>query len=307
MISFKSRTFQTTTAHTAAWLLEQGARVVVKDDGTRRRVVSLVQKHARDGDDYERLMGNVLATGRGEPVDERVLFASAWKKKIIGIIGSNGKTTTAVWAAHLIGDAITLGPTTDKPVMSLLGSRARVAIMESPPRGTCSVVINTDDYESNRQASEAVARLMKVSWDTIRRRCETLPQIPHCQEVVSRNRTLTVVDDGGARTADQGIAALVRWGGPNCILVTGGRGAGDYSRWAEEYSSRVTANNTIFIAGSATHKMKSALGVRSRGIRTYDSLTPAWRAAKKRAGLFLSAVILYSPAAERIDTDKNPW
>ena len=145
------------------------------------------------------------------------------------------------------------------------------------------------------------------SWETIRRRSATLPQIPHCQEVVSRSRTLTVVDDGGARTAAQGIAAIERWGGPNCILVAGGRGSADYRAWADACAERVTPNNTVFVAGNATSKMRAALGLRSRGIRTYDTLPQAWRAAKKRAALFLSAVLLYSPAAERIDTGANPW
>lgn len=323
--SFRSRTFETATAQTAAWLLAQGARVVVRDDDARRRVVSLVQKRAKDGDDYERLIGQLRATGRGEPVDERELFAAAWKKKIIGITGPHGKTTTMLWAAHLIGDAITVDPATDDSVMSTLARHTSVALMESPPKSVHHAAVRTDgDYGPHQGADDIAerwgahnvpnylaaahaARLAGISWDTIRRRSATLPQVPHCQEVVSRTRTLTVVDDGGARTAAQGIAALQRWGGPNCVLVAGGRGTGDYRDWADACAVHVTPNNTVFVAGSATQKMRAALGVRSRGIRTYDTLPQAWRAAKKRTALFLSAVLLYSPAAERIDTGAIPW
>ncbi|HTP56870.1 MAG TPA: hypothetical protein VMJ72_01160 [Candidatus Paceibacterota bacterium] len=305
--SYRSRTFETTTAHTAAWLLGQGARVIVRDAAVRRHTTSLLQRNARDGNDYERLMRQLLATGRGEAADERVLFAAAWKKKLIGITGTNGKTTTAVWAAHLIGDAIAVGPTSDKPMMSMLGSRARVALMESPPRGACSAVVDTDDYESNQAAAVAVARLVGVPMETIRRRCTTLPQIPHCQEVVHRDRTLTIVDDSHASTPARGAAAVHRFGGPNCILIAGGDGDHAYGAWADSIVARMNPNNIFFVSGSATSAMKAALGEWAHGIRTYDTLADAWHGAQRRAKLFLSAVILYSPAAVAIADEAKPW
>ena len=315
MASYRSRTFETSTAQTAAWLLEQGATVVVRDDGIRRRVISLVQNRARDGDDYDRLIRQLRATGRGEPIDERVLFASAWKKKIIGITGSHGKTTAMLWAAHLIGNAITIDPTTDTSVMASTGSRASVALMESPPRVVRHTTVSTDDeYGQHRDGDEIAsrwgahnvpnyaaavhaARLMGISWDTIHRRSATLPQIPHCQEVIYHARTLTIVDDSAAVSPERGTAAVRRWGAPNCVLIAGGDGVGDWNEWAAEVVRHVPVNNMILIAGDATANMRRSLGISGRGIRAYETLKRAYREAQKRARVFLASVIVYSPAA----------
>jgi len=161
---------------------------------------------------------------------------------------------------------------------------------------------------ANLLASASAARVAGVPWARIQERIATLPQVPYRQEVVHRSRGLTVVNDTTATSPDGAIAAVRRWGGPNCILICGGTDRElDYREWARELPARITKNNTVFLAGSATQKMKAALGPAARGIRTYDSLDEAWRAALKRAGHFVSAVVLFSPGAKSFELFANEF
>lgn len=161
---------------------------------------------------------------------------------------------------------------------------------------------------ANLLASAAAAHAAGVPWSRIGERIATLPQVPYRQEVVHRSRTLTVVNDTTATSPDGAIAALRRWGGPNCILICGGTDRElDYRAWAQALPLHITKNNTVFLAGSATQKMKAALGSAARGIRTYDTLDAAWRAALKRAGQFVSAVVLFSPGAKSFELFANEF
>ena len=442
---------------TTQWLLDRGARVTVtdlKDEHTLapsiRRIQDYLKKSSHDGDDY-RLRSARLSWALGghsnslidaadiivvnpdvsvhnpfvrralakkkRVVNEGSLFYDEWKKKIVGITGTRGKTTTANWAHHFITSSVLAGNSTTKPFMSVPdnSSRYAVAVTETSSfilelfglarrgpdvavitnlyqdhlnrhgtmqkyaeakanifchqRPSDSLVLNRDDAWTpwflkrpvhgrvhfismhelpggadgiwyaggklwthgkkqpvsvldveefsarwgehnlmNLMAAALAARLVGVTWKSIQGRIASLPQIPFRQEVVHHDRSVTVVNDTTATSPEGGIAALRRWGAVNCILITGGTDRKlDYRAWAAELPRFISPNNTIFLAGSATQKMKSALGERARGIRTYETLGAAWRAAKKRAGVFLSSVILFSPAAKSFELFANEF
>ena len=52
------------------------------------------------------------------------------------------------------------------------------------------------------------------------------------------------------------MAAVERFGGRNCILITGGTDRElDYTAWAVSVQKRIPGENLIFLEGSATDKM----------------------------------------------------
>ena len=230
--------------------------------------------------------------------DLRGLFLSSWKRTIIGITGSYGKTTTAVWAAHLIGDAVVAGHIPGRPLIPALDSRAPDAVItidDPSVAGSGGDIVSTDAM-SNENAAVAAAKLAGVSEAQIEQRIASLPQVPLRQEVVHRSAKLTVVNDAMSTKPAHGIAALRRWGGPTCVLICGGAGEGDYTQWGEEVPKHIRRTNLIFMSGGATNRMRTALSGAGRGIRAYDSLERAFKAAQARAGLYVSSVILFSPA-----------
>jgi UDP-N-acetylmuramoylalanine--D-glutamate ligase len=447
---------------TTNWLLEQGARVTVTDLADAKvlapsvkRVEDHLKKIARDGKAYEKLRARltwalgehseklvdacstlvvnpsvsvrhpyvVRALRFGKAVtNEGTLFYDLWKKKLIGVTGTRGKTTTSHWAHHLIKGSLLTGNSMTRPFQTVMDARAPVAVtelssfilelfpyikrgpevavitnlyrdhlnrhgtMEEYARAKAAIfahqrtddvlVLNADDpwtgwfldqkpkaklylfslqplpagregvwygdgaiYErrsgndrrvaaiadfekqwgmhnvANLLAAASAARHVGVSWNSIQERIATVPVVPYRQEVVHRSSRLTVVNDTTATSPEGGTAALRRWGGPNCILITGGTDLPaskqteklDYRAWAAELPRHITKNNTIFLAGSATQNMRKALGHAARGIRTYDTLEYAWRAALKRAGLFINSVVLFSPAAKSFELFANEF
>jgi UDP-N-acetylmuramoylalanine--D-glutamate ligase len=152
---------------------------------------------------------------------------------------------------------------------------------------------------ANLMAAALAARAVGVSWAEIQKRIKTLPEVPFRQEVVHRSRKLTVVNDTAATSPDGGIAALVRWGGPSCVLICGGTDRRlDYGPWADMVRTMIPAANLILLAGTATVKMKGALGTFARGVRTYETLPSCVSAALARAGQFVTSTVLFSPAAK---------
>lgn len=152
------------------------------------------------------------------------------------------------------------------------------------------------------------AHLMGVPYSRIQARIAGLPTVQYRQEIVHRDAKLTVVNDTTATSPEAGIAGMRRWGGPTCILITGGTDRElDYRSWASELPKHIRRTNTIFLSGSATQKMRAALKSDATGIRAYDSLAAAWQAALERAGTYVSAVILFSPAAKSFEMFANEY
>jgi UDP-N-acetylmuramoylalanine--D-glutamate ligase len=160
----------------------------------------------------------------------------------------------------------------------------------------------------NLLAAALSARVCGVTWKAIAQRMATVPQVPFRQETVHQGRALRVVNDTTATSPEGTIAAVRRWGGPNCVLIAGGTDRElEYARWADAVRRHLLKTNLIFLEGSATLKMRKALGPWGRGIPTYPSLAAAYRAACKRANLFVSGVVLFSPGAKSFELFQNEF
>ncbi|MEK7637895.1 MAG: hypothetical protein AAB375_00505 [Patescibacteria group bacterium] len=294
---------------TVNWLLDHGARVTVvganapAETEMQKRIDAHLKRVARDGDEYEKLRMRLAWTSNRtvKPTDVNKIFLSLCKKPVIAITGAHGKTTTAVWAAHLIGDAIVAGHAPERPLLPALDSSARVAVIKLEkglPAASKRATVSTDTM-SNLEAAIAAAHMAGVSEKHIQQRISTLPQVTLRQEVIHKSPKLTVVNDALATDPARGEFALQRWAGPTCILICGGVDSKrDYQAWADTLLKRVRRTNIIFLTGSATQKMRMALGEYARGIRAYDSFAAAVKVARARAGLYVSSVILFSPAAK---------
>lgn len=134
-----------------------------------------------------------------------------------------------------------------------------------------------------------------VSAQEVRR----LKILPASREVVRESKKITIIRDPAATSPTRAAAAVERFGGPNCILVAGGRGRGNYAVWAESVTRRIRPTNLVFLSGSATRAMRVALGPWGRGIRAYDSMERCEKVARDRAKLFVQATILFSLGAEQ--------
>lgn len=297
---------------TINWLLDHGMRVTVtgaKDDLLAKRIDEHLKRTARDGDAYEKARARLAWVARNAvPTDLSGLFLSLWKKKVIAITGAHGKTMAAVWAGHLIGDAVVAGHTPERPLVSALDSRAKCAVIEvhgPVPSAKNLMTVSTDEL-SARDAAVQAAQLAGVSEATIQKRLTTLPQVAGRQEVVHRSAQLTIVNDAMATEPERGIVALRTFGGPTCLLIAGGdlpagRQAADCRAWAAEVKKTIRPTNLFLLEGSAAKNIRSALGAWGRGIRMYATLADALHVARQRASKFVAAIILFSPAAQ------SPW
>ncbi|MEK7583218.1 MAG: Mur ligase family protein [Patescibacteria group bacterium] len=139
---------------TSNWFLKQGAKLLIVDAKTREELASSI---AQLSSDVELCLGGaepslegidtlVLNPGvsfrhplvlkareRGiHVVNEATIFYNNFPGKIIGITGTRGKTTTATWTAHLMGDqAVLAGNSPEHPFLKVLsGETAQWAVTE---------------------------------------------------------------------------------------------------------------------------------------------------------------------------------
>ncbi|MCC6934602.1 MAG: hypothetical protein IT406_02875 [Candidatus Yanofskybacteria bacterium] len=325
-----------------AWLLFRGARVAIAERRSPevcaplvRRVEERLKKGARDGREYEHLRarcewfyGGSRAPHNADVVvrtaaDEAGLFFAHRRGGVVGVTGLHGKTTAAIWAAHLIGDAVVAGHSPERSLFSAIDEGRKVVVAEFPTvlartmPAVRSVVRVGDagdlagfDAETfvarwgkhnlpAGHAAVAVARAAGASDARIASRLATLPEVSDRQEIVHQDARCVAVNDAAAVTPEHGVAAIERWGGPTTILVAGGGGArGAYAAWADAVRSHIRRTNLILVSGGATRSMREALGAWGVGVRAYESLQAACAAAQRRAGVYVSSVILFSPAAD---------
>lgn len=323
------------------WLLSRGAHVTVADTRTAescaplvRRLHERMKKSARDGKEYQNLQARcVWSFGVGAPTqkrglvvrtaaDEVRLFYAHRKGPVVAVTGAHGKTTAAVWAAHLIGNAIAAGYTPDRSLFSVVDQRGKVVVAELPPvvadacpsRATIIRVGASGDLAGYDEeafvmrwgrhnlaagyAAVAAARAAGVSDARIAARLKALPEVSHRQEVLYRSARRIVVNDTAATTPERGVAAVERWGGPTTILIAGGEQCrAGYAAWAAAVRANIRKTNIILLTGAATRDMRAALGSWGVGVRAYDSLAAAYAAAQRRAGVYVASVVLFSPAA----------
>jgi UDP-N-acetylmuramoylalanine--D-glutamate ligase len=172
----------------------------------------------------------------------------------------------------------------------------------------------------NFLAAALAAHLSGASWKDIVARMKTLPGVPFRQEVIFNNPQLTIVNDTTATSPEGGIAAIERFTSPrrstggakaaavrSCILIAGGTDRGlDFCGWARIVHRKIAPKNLILLSGSATDKMRKALGVWSRNTPLFDSLQECFEAALKRAR-GRRAVILFSPASKSFEKFRNEY
>jgi len=160
----------------------------------------------------------------------------------------------------------------------------------------------------NLLAASLMAFLCGISWLRIQQRIKTLPQIPFRQEVVFKNKKIKIINDTTATSPDGGIAAIERFGGPNCVLITGGTDRQlDYSKWAGVVSKMIKRENLIFLAGSATEKMIKSLNLPLEKVMIYGTLKECIQAGLAKTRKLGNAVLLFSPAAKSFEKFKNEF
>ena len=160
----------------------------------------------------------------------------------------------------------------------------------------------------NLLASVLAAHLAGVPWTLIQRRIHSLPQIPFRQQVVFEDSHLAIVNDNAATSPEGSIAAIRRFGGESCLLITGGTDRDlDYGDWAPAVKQFIRPGNLIFLAGSATRKMVAVLGDYVNGAPALSSLAECFDVAIERAGKFPKATIVFSPGAKSFEKYRNEF
>lgn len=152
----------------------------------------------------------------------------------------------------------------------------------------------------NLLASALAAYLAGVTGKEIQSRISTLPQIPFRQEIIFKNKRLTIVNDTTATSPDGAIAAAKRFGGPHTILIAGGTDRDlDFKEWGRIIPKHVLPKNLILLNGTATDKMCAVLPGRWLDVATrVETLTQALDQAIQVAGAVKGSTILFSPGAK---------
>lgn len=171
-----------------------------------------------------------------------------------------------------------------------------------------SVLMRGEHNISNLLVASLSAHLAGCSWDDIQSRIDSLPEIPFRQEIILKTDTLTVINDTTATSPEGTIQALKRFGSLETILIIGGTDRGlDFTEWASVLKNNIQPGNIIFLSGSATEKMRLALGDFAVNIPVLDSLEECVQSAFKKASHCPKSVILFSPASKSFEKFKNEY
>lgn len=160
----------------------------------------------------------------------------------------------------------------------------------------------------NLMATALVAHLHGVFWSEIQQKMKTLPQIPLRQEVIFESPKIKIINDTTATSPDGGIAAVKRFGSPNCVLITGGTDRQlDYLEWGKVVPKYIKPENIVILAGSASDKMLKSFGKTTGKINVRETLVECVALAMEKAGKFDNSVVLFSPAAKSFEKFKNEY
>jgi UDP-N-acetylmuramoylalanine--D-glutamate ligase len=171
-----------------------------------------------------------------------------------------------------------------------------------------SVLARGEHNVQNLLPASLASHLAGCSWLEIQSRLNSLPEIPFRQEIVFQDEKLTIVNDTTATSPDGAIQALKRFGGSETVLITGGTDRNlDFTEWADMLPKIIQPGNIIFLAGSATDKVRSALGDVGGQITTHETLDECFRVALKKASQYEKSVILFSPASKSFEKFKNEF
>jgi len=177
--------------------------------------------------------------------------------------------------------------------------------------------INVADFENkwgghntyNLMASFLAAYLHGIRIEKLIDSIQTLPQIKFRQEKVYENRKIQIYNDTTATSPEATIAAIMRFNykKDNLVLITGGTDRElDFQEWAETVKNISIQKSLFFLSGSATEKMKLALGWNT--YNEFEDLKSCLEAAIKRVGdLKDKGVILFSPSSKSFEKFKNEF
>lgn len=201
----------------------------------------------------------------------------------------------------------------NKKLNGIFYDRSEVYFQEN---GRKEKVFSLTDFISSRGghnlenllASSLAAYIAGCSWSQIQNRIKFLPQVEFRQEVVFKNKKLTVVNDTTATSPEGGIAAMRRFGGPDTILIAGGTDRNlDYKNWSEEVLKCIKPANVVFLSGSATEKMLKLFGNKIKKNQVFETLEECFKKALNLAGQCGKSVVLFSPAAKSFEKFKNEY
>ncbi len=160
----------------------------------------------------------------------------------------------------------------------------------------------------NLLASALASHLAGVPWAVIQERISSLPLVEFRQETVFSDKHLTVINDTTATSPEGGMAAINRFGGENCFLITGGTDRQlDFMSWAKVVREKLPLSHLTFLKGSATVKMSKLLGADLEAEQFCDTLRECWERALSQAKDLPAAIILFSPAAKSFEKFKNEY
>lgn len=160
----------------------------------------------------------------------------------------------------------------------------------------------------NLLASALVAHLAGVPWDKIQTNIPSLPQIEFRQEIVFKNKKLMIINDTTATSPEGTAQAIKRFGGPETILIIGGTDKDlNFTELGKVIPGFIRPDNIVFLTGSATDKIRLALGDFATNCPSYDSLRECVEIASKKASQYPQSVILFSPASKSFEKFKNEY
>lgn len=161
----------------------------------------------------------------------------------------------------------------------------------------------------NLLAAVLAAASYGVPVPAIRNAIATLPQMKFRQEVILRRENLEIINDTNATSPEATIAAIERFAarGENLILVCGGTDRDlDFTKLGKEIARRLQKKNLILLGGSATEKLKRAIGWR-RYLLCETLEDCAEEARRIAAGSDERSIILFSPGAKSFEKFKNEY
>ena len=154
----------------------------------------------------------------------------------------------------------------------------------------------------NLFAAALAAHAAGMPWEDIQKKLVSLPQIPFRQEIVYRDKELTIINDTAATSPEGTIAALLRFGSPSTILITGGTDRKlNFTKWGKITPNYIVPDHMVFLEGSATVKMIKALNLKKP--RVFKTLKECLAYAIALG----HGTILFSPASKSFEKFKNEY
>lgn len=188
--------------------------------------------------------------------------------------------------------------------------RAPHSVKEVIPKKIVASIGKRGEHNlANFMAASLAAHLMGVSWPSIARSAESLPQIRYREEIVLKKKNFTAVNDSAATSPDAVIAAIKRFAKRgNVFLITGGTDKNlDFKSLAREIKGMLPPGNVFFLNGSATKKLLTELKklnyFKKGKLQTFEDL----ELIAKKIKTLNPNIVLFSPGAASFEKFKNEF